>query len=169
MQLPPTGVNSVVYNLGTILLLFLLSALVLHLNNNHETESESSKEKMFSSQGLKFPWESAVSGREVCPEDIYGQQEIHINGDVTLAFQHYLYLTEVYSSIPTHHHWVSAWPVWGYSLRPSLQDLSMFTEGKGSEVIYGVADYWVSRASWSPEDQKYHLLGKNNTIIYIII
>uniref|UniRef100_A0A3Q2CXJ3 Protein-glucosylgalactosylhydroxylysine glucosidase n=1 Tax=Cyprinodon variegatus TaxID=28743 RepID=A0A3Q2CXJ3_CYPVA len=46
-------------------------------------------------QGLKFPWESAVSGREVCPEDIYGQQEIHINGDVTLAFQHYLYLTEV--------------------------------------------------------------------------
>uniref|UniRef100_A0A3Q2CXS6 Protein-glucosylgalactosylhydroxylysine glucosidase n=1 Tax=Cyprinodon variegatus TaxID=28743 RepID=A0A3Q2CXS6_CYPVA len=34
-------------------------------------------------KGLKFPWESAVSGREVCPEDIYGQQEIHINGDVT--------------------------------------------------------------------------------------
>ncbi|CAB1322595.1 unnamed protein product [Coregonus sp. 'balchen'] len=46
-------------------------------------------------KGLKFPWESAVSGREVCPEDIYGQQEIHINGDVTLAFQHYLYLTQV--------------------------------------------------------------------------
>ncbi|XP_068579195.1 protein-glucosylgalactosylhydroxylysine glucosidase [Cebidichthys violaceus] len=83
-------------------------------------------------KGLKFPWESAVSGREVCPEDIYGQQEIHINGDVTLAFQHYLYLTE---------------------------DLSMFTEGQGREVIYGVADYWVSRASWNPEDQKYHLLG----------
>ncbi|KAJ4937491.1 hypothetical protein JOQ06_002126 [Pogonophryne albipinna] len=83
-------------------------------------------------KGLKFPWESAVSGREVCPEDIYGQQEIHINGDVTLAFQHYLYLTE---------------------------DLSMFTEGKGKEVIYGVADYWVSRVSWNPEDKKYHLLG----------
>ncbi|KAM6937392.1 protein-glucosylgalactosylhydroxylysine glucosidase [Xenentodon cancila] len=83
-------------------------------------------------KGLKFPWESAVSGREVCPEDIYGQQEIHINGDVTLAFQHYLYLTE---------------------------DLSMFREGRGSEVIYGVADYWVSRATWDPEEQKYHLLG----------
>ncbi|XP_029290039.1 protein-glucosylgalactosylhydroxylysine glucosidase [Cottoperca gobio] len=83
-------------------------------------------------KGLKFPWESAVSGREVCPEDIYGQQEIHINGDVTLAFQHYLYLTE---------------------------DLSVFTEGQGREVIYGVADYWVSRASWNPEDKKYHLLG----------
>jgi len=46
-------------------------------------------------QGIKFPWESAVSGREVCPEDIYGEQEIHINGDVSLTFQHYLYLTRV--------------------------------------------------------------------------
>ncbi|XP_013981556.1 protein-glucosylgalactosylhydroxylysine glucosidase isoform X1 [Salmo salar] len=83
-------------------------------------------------KGLKFPWESAVSGREVCPEDIYGQQEIHINGDVTLAFQHYLYLTE---------------------------DMSMFTEGRGSEVIWGVADYWVSRVTWSAEEQNYHILG----------
>lgn len=83
-------------------------------------------------KGLKFPWESAMSGREVCPEDIYGQQEIHINGDVTLAFQNYLYLT---------------------------QDLSMFTEGRGSEVIWGVADYWVSRVTWNKADQSYHLLG----------
>ncbi|XP_056138113.1 protein-glucosylgalactosylhydroxylysine glucosidase [Lampris incognitus] len=83
-------------------------------------------------KGLKFPWESAVSGREVCPEDIYGQQEIHINGDVTLAFQHFLYLT---------------------------RDLSMFTEGRGSEVVWGVADYWVSRATWSSLDQSYHILG----------
>uniref|UniRef100_A0A672GNN8 Protein-glucosylgalactosylhydroxylysine glucosidase n=1 Tax=Salarias fasciatus TaxID=181472 RepID=A0A672GNN8_SALFA len=83
-------------------------------------------------KGLKFPWESAVSGREVCPQDIYGQQEIHINGDVTLAFQHYLYLTE---------------------------DLSMFREARGSELIYGVADYWVSRVTWHPEDKTYHLLG----------
>lgn len=83
-------------------------------------------------KGLKFPWESAVTGREVCPEDIYGQQEIHINGDVTLAFQHYLYLS---------------------------QDLSMFTEGQGSQVIWGVADYWASRVTWSSEDHKCHLLG----------
>ncbi|KAK0142100.1 Protein-glucosylgalactosylhydroxylysine glucosidase [Merluccius polli] len=83
-------------------------------------------------KGLKFPWESAVSGREVCPEDIYGEQEIHINGDVSLAFQHYLYLT---------------------------QDLSVFTEGQGSEVIWGVADYWVSRVTWNQKDQSYHLLG----------
>lgn len=83
-------------------------------------------------EGLKFPWESAVSGREVCPEDVYGQQEIHINGDVALAFQQYLYLT---------------------------QDLSVFSEGQGSQVVFGVADYWVSRATWNPDDQQYHILG----------
>jgi len=74
-------------------------ALVPHFDNN-----TSFKEQMLSLQGLKFPWESAVSGREVCPEDIYGQQEIHINGDVTLAFQHYLYLSEVWSFILVSYH-----------------------------------------------------------------
>lgn len=44
---------------------------------------------------MKFPWESAVSGQEVCPMDSYGKQEIHINGDIALAFRHYLYLTQV--------------------------------------------------------------------------
>ncbi|KAI4903123.1 hypothetical protein NFI96_015696 [Prochilodus magdalenae] len=83
-------------------------------------------------KGLKFPWESAVSGQEVCPEDIYGQQEIHINGDVILAFQQYFYLT---------------------------QDLGMFKERRGSEVVWGVADYWVSRVTWNPEDQHYHIKG----------
>lgn len=37
----------------------------------------------------------------------------------------------------------------------------MFTKGRGSEVIWGVADYWVSRVTWSPEEQSYHLLGKH--------
>ncbi|XP_064169079.1 protein-glucosylgalactosylhydroxylysine glucosidase isoform X2 [Anguilla rostrata] len=83
-------------------------------------------------KGLKFPWESAVTGTEVCPEDIYGNQEIHINGDVTMAFQHYFYLT---------------------------QDLAMFKEGRGSEVIWGVAEYWVSRVTWSAEEQCYHIRG----------
>lgn len=46
-------------------------------------------------QGLKFPWESAVTGRDVCPDDLIVQQEIHINGDVVLAFKQYFYLTQV--------------------------------------------------------------------------
>ena len=40
------------------------------------------------------------------------------------------------------------------------QDLSLFTEGLGSEVIWGMADYWVSRVTWDQKDQSYHLLGK---------
>ncbi|MFT7806964.1 acid trehalase-like protein 1 isoform X1 [Arapaima gigas] len=83
-------------------------------------------------KGLKFPWESAVTGREMCPEDIFGQQEIHINGDVSMAFQTYLYLT---------------------------QDLSVFREGHGSEVVFGIADYWVSRVTWSEEEKCYHIRG----------
>ncbi|XP_051739332.1 protein-glucosylgalactosylhydroxylysine glucosidase isoform X2 [Ctenopharyngodon idella] len=83
-------------------------------------------------KGLKFAWESAVTGHDVCPEDIYAQQEIHINGDVVLAFQQYFYLT---------------------------QDLEMFKEGRGSEVVWGVADYWVSRVTWDPLDQQYHIKG----------
>lgn len=46
-------------------------------------------------QGAKFAWESAGSGLEVCPEDIYGTQEIHINGAVALAFQLYYHATQV--------------------------------------------------------------------------
>ncbi|MBN3294954.1 PGGHG glucosidase, partial [Amia calva] len=83
-------------------------------------------------EGVKFPWESAVSGREVCTEPVYGLQEIHINGDVSLAFRQYLHLT---------------------------QDLSLFTEGGGWEVVRGVAEYWASRVTWSQEEQSYHLTG----------
>ncbi|RXM30030.1 Acid trehalase-like protein 1 [Acipenser ruthenus] len=45
-------------------------------------------------KGVKFAWESAVTGQEVCPDEIYGLQEIHINGDVCFAFQQYLHLTQ---------------------------------------------------------------------------
>ncbi|NXY00489.1 PGGHG glucosidase, partial [Centropus bengalensis] len=45
-------------------------------------------------QGAKFPWESAATGREVCPEEIYGAQEIHITGDVLMAFEQYYRTTQ---------------------------------------------------------------------------
>lgn len=46
-------------------------------------------------QGAKFPWESAATGREVCPEEIYGAQEIHVTGDVLMAFEQYYHTTQV--------------------------------------------------------------------------
>ena len=43
----------------------------------------------------------------------------------------------------------------------------MFTKGRGSEVIWGVADYWVSRVTWNSEEENYHILGKVTlTILY---
>ncbi|MGH0150675.1 UNVERIFIED_CONTAM: hypothetical protein FKN15_017843 [Acipenser sinensis] len=41
-------------------------------------------------KGVKFAWESAVTGQEVCPDEIYGLQEIHINGDVCFRLRHCL-------------------------------------------------------------------------------
>ncbi|XP_069037660.1 protein-glucosylgalactosylhydroxylysine glucosidase isoform X2 [Lepisosteus oculatus] len=83
-------------------------------------------------QGVKFPWESALSGKEVCEEKLYGQQEIHINGDVSLAFRQYLYLT---------------------------QDLALFSDGGGWELVKAVAEYWASRVAWSSEERSYHIRG----------
>ncbi|XP_012507442.1 PREDICTED: acid trehalase-like protein 1 isoform X1 [Propithecus coquereli] len=83
-------------------------------------------------QGAKFAWESAGSGLEVCPEDIYGTQEIHVNGAVVLAFELYYHAT---------------------------QDLQLFREAGGWDVVSAVAEFWCSRVEWSPGEEKYHLRG----------
>ncbi|NXI69620.1 PGGHG glucosidase, partial [Anseranas semipalmata] len=83
-------------------------------------------------KGAKFPWESAATGREVCPEDIYGDQEIHITGDVLMAFEQYYYTT---------------------------QDQKLFREDGGWKLVGAVAQYWCSRMVWSEEEQCYHIRG----------
>ncbi|XP_053417989.1 protein-glucosylgalactosylhydroxylysine glucosidase isoform X4 [Nycticebus coucang] len=83
-------------------------------------------------EGAKFAWESAGSGLEVCPEDIYGVQEIHINGAVVLAFELYYHAT---------------------------QDLRLFREAGGWDVVSAVAEFWCSRVEWNPKEEKYHLRG----------
>ncbi|XP_023578638.1 protein-glucosylgalactosylhydroxylysine glucosidase isoform X6 [Octodon degus] len=83
-------------------------------------------------QGAKFAWESADSGLEVCPEDIYGAQEVHINGAVVLAFQLYYHAT---------------------------QDLQLFQEAGGWDVVSAVAEFWCSRVEWNAEEKKFHLRG----------
>ncbi|XP_036136984.1 protein-glucosylgalactosylhydroxylysine glucosidase [Molossus molossus] len=82
--------------------------------------------------GAKFAWESAGSGLEVCPEDVYGTQEVHINGAVVLAFQLYYY---------------------------STQDLQLFKEAGGWDVVSAVAEFWCSRVEWCPAEEQYHLKG----------
>ncbi|NWV99118.1 PGGHG glucosidase, partial [Machaerirhynchus nigripectus] len=83
-------------------------------------------------QGAKFPWESAATGREVCPEEIYGAQEIHVTGDVLMAFEQYYCTT---------------------------QDQKLFREDGGWELVEAVARYWCSRMEWSEEEQLYHIRG----------
>lgn len=82
--------------------------------------------------GAKFPWESAVTGCEVCPEEVYGREEVHINGDVLLAFQQYFYVT---------------------------QDLDFFSKDGGWDVVSAIAVYWCSRVQWNEEEQCYHIKG----------
>ncbi|XP_075401232.1 protein-glucosylgalactosylhydroxylysine glucosidase isoform X1 [Tenrec ecaudatus] len=83
-------------------------------------------------QGAKFAWESAGSGLEVCPEDIYGVQEVHVNGAVVLAFELYYHAT---------------------------QDKQLFQDAGGWELVSAVAEFWCSRVEWVPEEDKFHLRG----------
>nr|XP_009936902.1 PREDICTED: acid trehalase-like protein 1 [Opisthocomus hoazin] len=83
-------------------------------------------------EGAKFPWESAATGREVCPEEVYGAQEIHVTGDVLMAFEQYYCTT---------------------------QDQKLFLEDGGWKLVDAVAQYWCSRMVWSEEEQCYHIKG----------
>ncbi|XP_066467270.1 protein-glucosylgalactosylhydroxylysine glucosidase isoform X1 [Tiliqua scincoides] len=83
-------------------------------------------------KGAKFPWESAATGREVCPERVYGDQEVHINGDIMLAFQQYYNIT---------------------------QDLKLFQQEGGWDVVQAIAQFWCSRVVWNPEEESYHITG----------
>ncbi|XP_069757922.1 protein-glucosylgalactosylhydroxylysine glucosidase isoform X2 [Narcine bancroftii] len=82
--------------------------------------------------GAKYPWESAVTGFEVCNEDIYGLREIHINNDISFAFQQYFYLT---------------------------QDLEFFQKEGGWDVVCSIAQFWSSRVTWNPSEMCYDIKG----------
>ncbi|XP_069757998.1 protein-glucosylgalactosylhydroxylysine glucosidase isoform X4 [Narcine bancroftii] len=83
--------------------------------------------------GAKYPWESAVTGFEVCNEDIYGLREIHINNDISFAFQQYFYLT---------------------------QDLEFFQKEGGWDVVCSIAQFWSSRVTWNPSEMCYDIKGE---------
>ena len=76
-----------------------------------------------------FPWESALSGFEVCPQEVYGRNEIHITGDIAFAVNQYFLVTGDLQ-------WVKNY---GYSL------------------IKNSADFWASRAILRKETGKYHI------------
>lgn len=44
---------------------------------------------------------------------------------------------------------------------PAPQDLELFREAGGWDVVRAVAEFWCSRVEWSPEEEKYHLKGES--------
>jgi len=72
--------------------------------------------------GLKFPWESAVTGEEVCPWK-GGLKEIHINGDVSLA----------------------CWQFW------QATGSMAWLRSVGWPVLRGVAEFWAHWTATLPD------------------
>lgn len=44
------------------------------------------------------------------------------------------------------------------------QDLQLFREAGGWDVVHAVAEFWCSRVEWSPGEEKYHLRGEGMAV-----
>ncbi|XP_028400693.1 protein-glucosylgalactosylhydroxylysine glucosidase-like [Dendronephthya gigantea] len=70
--------------------------------------------------GTMFPWESAFTGCPVCPEEVYSNYEIHVNGDIGFAVEQFWMVT---------------------------QDQEWLNE-VGIPLISGIAEFWASRVTY---------------------
>ena len=91
--------------------------------------------------GARYPWESALTGGEVCPmvAQTTRDNEIHISGDISFAIQQYYALTGD-----------AAW------FHKTIQNNS------GCDLVREVAEFWVSRAKLNNSTGKYdieHVMG----------
>lgn len=77
--------------------------------------------------GAMYPWESALSGYEVCPEYKYGFHELHINGDIAFAQRQYYFATHDVDWLKEH----------------------------GYEVIFQTATFWASRVEYDKRRDRY--------------
>ena len=80
--------------------------------------------------GAEYAWESGQTGREDTPEGLVYKNERHINGDIALC-------------------------QWQYYLATGDLD---WLKTKGYPVLKATADYWISRAKWNPEKNRYEIL-----------
>ncbi|XP_066928849.1 protein-glucosylgalactosylhydroxylysine glucosidase-like [Clytia hemisphaerica] len=83
--------------------------------------------KKYKFKGAMFPWESALSGFEVCPQEVYGRNEIHITGDIAFAINQY------------------------YSVTGDLDWIRNY----GFPIIYQSAVFWESRVTFEKESGTY--------------
>ncbi|XP_069117851.1 protein-glucosylgalactosylhydroxylysine glucosidase-like [Argopecten irradians] len=81
-------------------------------------------------EGAMFPWESAYTGLNVCPDSECLRYEHHITGDVAMAFQQFVMMTR-----DTH-----------------------FLESEGAaDVINDIASFWMSRMTHDNDSDQYEI------------
>lgn len=75
------------------------------------------------------------AGVETTPSDICATQEIHINGDIVFAMQQYWWATG---------------------------NLELFdaTKSKFVDVVFGIADFWISRSTYNSTIQMFEISRK---------
>jgi len=73
-----------------------------------------------------------LSGVETSPSDTCADQEIHINGDISYAMQQYLHATG---------------------------DTEIINVSSYKAVVFGIADFWISRMQFNSTKQLYDING----------
>lgn len=85
------------------------------------------KSKKYGFKGAMFPWESALTGSEVCPGEIYSDYEQHIVGDIAFAVK------QLWAASGDQH-WL---------------------ENEAFPLIKATAEFWVSRAVYNDSQRAY--------------
>lgn len=85
------------------------------------------KAKKYGFKGAMFPWESALTGSEVCPGEIYADYEHHIIGDIAFAIK-------------------QLWMASGDQ---------QWLEHQAFPVIRATAEFWASRAVYNDSKKAY--------------
>jgi len=73
-----------------------------------------------------------LSGVETSPSEMCATQEIHINGDISYAMQQYLLATG---------------------------DVEIINTSSYKAVVFGIADFWISRMEYNETKQLFDIDG----------
>ncbi|KAL4238539.1 Protein-glucosylgalactosylhydroxylysine glucosidase [Mactra antiquata] len=87
--------------------------------------------RLLGMNGARYPWESALSGYDVTPSEDCRKYEIHVNGDIAVAIQQYLMISN---------------------------DNQIHFTTKLKSAIFALADYWISRSTFNVSRDKYEIL-----------
>ena len=81
------------------------------------------------------------TGYDVCPQAIYTQNELHVNGDVAYATQQYIAAT------------------W---------DKEFLLNERGYELVTGLADFWATRSEFDKIKKAYVIKGRKSFLLNFV-